>query len=327
MQYAIDDAIASHASLVSFDFGSDIFCDASLSVKRARHLTIDALGATLWFTGSSGFLISESANVTLRNVTIDYEELPYLQMTAITNGRRTDSGFEVNLTTDRGSLDPIIFWGRFAHDPANEFVQGPQWWSPGLSGLYTAPPYDKAFSGFNVTAQMTRIRPGAFMFRSSMHSPGAKPPRKGDKLTVVVRKGITLHTHNSTRCRFEDVSIHSAPYMAVTEFDGVGGHVYERVTVGRRRGIASATDLCGRHSSPRVCLALVSSNADVFHSSGCRDGPRLTNVSFSYAMDDYFNVHSRAQVVATRLTDISLLVIDPRLSKDDAIADDSPWYC
>ena len=83
VQYAIDDAIASHASLVSFDFGSDIFCDASLSVKRASHLTIDALGATLWFTGSSGFLISESANVTLRNVTIDYEELPYLQMTAI----------------------------------------------------------------------------------------------------------------------------------------------------------------------------------------------------------------------------------------------------
>ena len=208
VQYAIDDAIASHASLVSFDFGSDIFCDASLSVKRASHLTIDALGATLWFTGSSGFLISESANVTLRNVTIDYEELPYLQMTAIADGRRSGSSgaFEVNLTTDRGSLDPDTFWARFAHDPANEFVQGPQWWSPGLSGLYTSPPYDKAFSGFNATAQMTRIRPGAFTFRSAMHSPGAKPPRKGDKLTVVVRKGITLHTHNSTRCRFEDVS-------------------------------------------------------------------------------------------------------------------------
>ena len=111
--------------------------------------------------------------------------------------------------------------------------------------------------------------------------------------------------------------------MAVTEFDGAGGHSYERVRVVRRPLPARRTDgdggavveaatavtaatadddpataLCGPPSRRRLCLAVVASNADAFHSSGCRDGPALRAVELSYAMDDYLNVHSRAQVRA-----------------------------
>ena len=32
------------------------------------------------------------------------------------------------------------------------------------------------------------------------------------------------------------------------------------------------------------------------HSSGVKKGPAVEGCEFSYAMDDYFNVHSRVQV-------------------------------
>ena len=45
--------------------------------------------------------------------------------------------------------------------------------------------------------------------------------------------GITLHFFNSTRMTAEDVTIHAAPYMAVTSFNGGGGHVLRRVSFER----------------------------------------------------------------------------------------------
>jgi hypothetical protein len=49
-------------------------------------------------------------------------------MTAVADGKLEHGGtFEVNLTADRGSLAPDIFYERLAHDTANEYIQGPQW--------------------------------------------------------------------------------------------------------------------------------------------------------------------------------------------------------
>ena len=295
LQAALNATIAAGGSLFTLPTRADIFFGAAgpLIVSEATNLVIDGAGSSLWFGVSGGVLITQSTNVSLHNVTIDYEELPYLQMTAVGDAApKGASQFTVNMRADLGSADPISFWSKYSTDPANEFVQGPQWWHPGVSGLYEAPPYNDAFTTFNATEQVVKTANESFVYTSPPLKFGALP-RAGDKMTVVVRKGFTLHTHNSSRCRFVDVAIHSAPFMAVTEFDGKGGHVYERVIVGRRI-VPDVHSRCAGGS--RVCLAIVSSNADVFHSSGCRDGPRLTNASFSYALDDYFNCHSRAQV-------------------------------
>lgn len=332
LQRDLDASIARGAERFTIPAGDYYFGSTPCRIAQATNMLVDGAGAHLWFDIGGGVLISNSSNVTVTNVTIDYERLPYLQVSALADARRLPSGaYEVNVSTDVGSMDPDKFWERFSKDKANEFVQGPQWWAPGHDGLFAAPPYMQAFRSFNATRQIRR-RSGStsssneFTFTSDVASAKGRPlPHALDKMSVIVRKGITLHTHNSSRCRFLDVRIHSASYMAVTEYDGVGGHSYERITVGRRPNLRSATERCGKPDKPRLCLAVVSSNADVFHSSGCRDGPHLRRVSFSYAMDDYLNVHSRAQVVAARLSNHSLLIIDPRLARDDAVADDSPY--
>jgi hypothetical protein len=336
LQTAINASIASGAHfLAAPPIGAYYFDSTPLIFAGARDFLFDGSGATFWFKLGAGILVTQCVNVTLRNLTIDYNPLPYFQASAISDAVPLPSQslaspvhFSVNISTDLGSLDPDIFWDKYnpSRDLANEFVQGPQWWAPGTDGLFRAPAYANPFRAFNATRDIVPLpKPHTFTFTSSYAV--TQLPRRGDKMSAIVRLGYTLHTHNSTRCRFSDISVHSTSYMGVTEFDGIGGHAYERVRVVRRAGLRSASDLCDTASgrSPRLCLAVVSCNADVFHSSGCRDGPSLRNVSFSYAMDDYLNVHSRAQLVAARISPTSLLVVDPRLARDDSVADDSPY--
>jgi hypothetical protein len=47
--------------------------------------------------------------------------------------------------------------------------------------------------------------------------------KKGDKVTISIRKGITWHVQNSTNVTTRDVAVHSASMFGLSEFDGGGG--------------------------------------------------------------------------------------------------------
>ena len=131
---------------------------------------------------------------------------------------------------------------------------------------------------------------------------------------------------NSSRVRTQHCAIHGAPGFAITEYDGRGGHSYYNVSVGRRRG-ANRDAMCGL-SNPtggRLCLGLVASNNDALHSAGCRHGPSFVGSELSYCLDDFVNIHSRAQVVLERLDARHLVMIDPRLNFGTSVRDDFPF--
>jgi hypothetical protein len=123
--------------------------------------------------------------------------------------------------------------------------------------------------------------------------------RAGDKITISMRKGITWHVENSTRVHSINISIHGASLFGLSEFDGGGAHQYTNVWLGRRRN--SMTQLCGR-APGRLCFGVLASNADAFHSSGCKRGAQLDNVTLSNNFDDFLNVHSRMQVQSINST-------------------------
>ena len=70
--------------------------------------------------------------------------------------------------------------------------------------------------------------------------------------------------------------------MAITEFAGDGGNLYRRVRVGWTPG-QPYTPFVRNGLVPQPRL---SSNADVFHSYGTRQGPHLTNCTFEMAADE-----------------------------------------
>ena len=116
--------------------------------------------------------------------------------------------------------------------------------------------------------------------------------RPGDKVTVSIRKGLTWHLQNSTNVSTTDVAIHSSSLFGLSEFDGRGGHRYTNVYLGRRMQAQplNMTDLCGR-APGRLCWSALVSSADAFHSSGCKKGATLRNVTLSNNLDDFLNVH------------------------------------
>ena len=138
--------------------------------------------------------------------------------------------------------------------------------------------------------------------------------KKGDKITISMRKGITWHVQNSTNVTTRGVAIHSASLFGLSEFDGGGGHTWENIWLGRRTHLAGHQDtqLCGRPPG-RLCFGVLASNADAFHSSGCKQGPTLRNVTLSNNFDDFFNLHSRLQMVGTVTSKHELVILDPRL--------------
>lgn len=133
--------------------------------------------------------------------------------------------------------------------------------------------------------------------------------RPGDKVTISMRKGITWHIQNSSSVTSSNISIHSTSLFGLSEFDGGGDHRYNNVWLGRRRGV-NMTQLCGR-APGRLCFGVLSSNADAFHSSGVKVGAKLHNVTLSYNMDDFLNVHSRMQMLGAKLSATELIVLDP----------------
>jgi hypothetical protein len=148
----------------------------------------------------------------------------------------------------------------------------------------------------------------------------------GDKIYIGIRGGLTLHTHNSSAISYSDVSIHGASFMAITEFDGEGGHSYTNVSVRVRDVPADNASgaLCA--SGQRLCHGVLASNADCFHSSGVKRGPRLRNVTLSSTFDDFLNIHTRTQLLAELGTGLhSVTILDPRLLRDKGLPNDGPY--
>lgn len=233
-------------------------------------------------------------------------------------------GFVV--TTDPGWLDWDLFTYRYSNASWSESSSTRLWRAPEFGAPY---PYGPRAVP---TTPPKRLGGRRWQFDRGDHE--AAPPAVGDKVATRIRGGYTLFAHNSTGCNFHDITIYGASMMAITEFGGGGGHTYDKVRVVRRTPasveLPSSTSptLCA--GGRRGCFGAIASNADAFHSSVCRRGPRLTNVELSYCMDDFINVHTRVQVVGFRYSSPAapgetLVLLDPRLSRDIGLPNDAPY--
>lgn len=101
---------------------------------------------------------------------------------------------------------------------------------------------------------------------------GPCPPASGP--------GITLHMFNSSDTLVEDLTIHAAPYMAITSFNGEGGHVLRRVSF-----------------VPNEEGQMFVAERDGVHESDVRRGITLEDSTIGYLNDDFMNVHSTMLVV------------------------------
>jgi hypothetical protein len=245
-------------------------------------------------------------------VVIDYDPIPFLQATALhsvnhthrthtdrdgANASTNSTVFSVAVEFDAGGLLPAEFWRQWGDSTLNEFVQGPVWWSGAQGADY--PLMHQEFQNIH-ESDFVKLPPPASPRQYTYTGNSKLAVKEGDKLTAIIRYGYTYFVANSTRVSTSDVTMYTASFMAIAEFDGAGGNVYDNMKV-IRRPIAGTAALgvgaagCGLIGT-RTCMTTIASNADVFHSSGVKIGPVVQNSEFSYALDDFFNSHTRVQV-------------------------------
>jgi hypothetical protein len=82
-------------------------------------------------------------------------------------------------------------------------------------------------------------------------------------------------------------------------------------------------DLCVEFIYAESTLRLLSTS--IHHSilTVRKVGPTLQNVTLSNNFDDFFNVHSRMQLVGSRVSQTELIILDPRLQVAQGVPDDT----
>ena len=250
-------------------------------LKKADNLTIKADGATFWFDGSqrfsSGIMIRDCRNLTIKGLTVDYDPLTATQgvITAIDTVARSmnvkiDPGFPLpdrNWFRKKGSIKAAFF------DPQGEFIPVRQDWVGEIACRDDATVTVKFMYGFPFQYD-TAIKVGDRL---------AFPERSRGHAIAVSGADITL----------DGVTVYAAPDMTISETGGDGNHRYVNCKFIRRPGT-------GR---------LIASNADVYHSVKVKKGATIENCEFSYACDDFINIHGFWSVVQEVLSPTEIIAL------------------
>ena len=269
-----------------------------LPLSEARDLTIDGRGGQLLVHPKNrAFQLDNCERVTLRNLTVDYDPLPFTQGDVLSVDYEAKS-FVLRLH-DGYAEPPTMAWVRangqtFDHGsfvearPSSRFTH--RWVY--VESVTPVEGEDRAYriqSGAATADQLTptKVVSGQRFVFYLPHCTGAETEarnRTDDRGVWVSRLTASIQLYNCSRCEFENVAHYTSPRMTVY-MDGCDQLAFRRMQIVRKPG----TD--------RLC----SSISDGLH-GGCRRGPLVEDCTFDGMMDDSLGFHYVAHVVAETLS-------------------------
>eukprot|EP01052_Picozoa_sp_SAG31_P002260 SAG31_NODE_78_length_27447_cov_83.819877_6_plen_896_part_00 len=113
---------------------------------------------------------------------------------------------------------------------------------------------------------------------------------------------ITFSLVNSSDVLTEDMTIRSAPYMAITAFTGGGNHTFRRLRF-------------SPHSSGQLA-----SMRDAIHFSDVRIGPTIEDSAVGWCGDDFINVKNTLMLLLRCDSATSCIFVNPHVSGEQTIA-------
>lgn len=249
-----------------------------LLLNNARDLSIvpgEGGSVVLLFTCNWGLVLRSCANVSVANVTIDYDPPCYSQGVVTASDR--DS---FTYTLDDGFPAPVggsaISDDRFAQAPIVKCIR----WDP-ITRL------ELGLLKLAYNSSQRKIKHlGGRLYQLGIEGGNAQVYKPGEIVTVGPRAGHTVLLTNSSSCTIEGFTIHGSSDMVLVEYGGGGAHTWRR-----NRVVRNAT----RHP-----MGMLVSNADIFQSSGCERGPLVEFNELTFAGDDCMNIHNYFSVVMKR---------------------------
>lgn len=290
LQNDLNAAIAAGSS--SFAISPGVYRPSrDILLNNARDLSIvpkQGGRVVLLFTCNWGLVLRSCVNVSVANVTIDYDPPCYSQgvVTSSVHGSFT-------YTLDEGFPAPVgetaLSDARYAEAPITQAIR----WNAStqielgrvkLPYNYRNSSQGSSRGGSQWPRDIKHV--GGRSYQLPIGFGGNATIYKGEIVTVVPRVGHTVLLTNSSSCTIEGLTVHGSSDMTLVEYGGGGAH--------RWRG-----NRVVRNATKRP-MGMLASNADVFQSSGCERGPLFESNEIGAAGDDCINIHNYFSVVLKR---------------------------
>ena len=262
---------------------------AFIALDNLKNMEIDASGSTFWFEDECwGLHMTNCANVTIKNLNMDWDPLPYTQGLIVgmnekekTLDVKIDQAYE-KVSKRFASLPPIesdkeATIRGFIFDSERGFLK------PCQEGFRVVPFFQtpKVEGAYRIKALIFYGKPLA-----SLNA------KVGDKIALLMRNSGGILMEGCGGMKLEDVTQFSCPGLQFVEGACNERNSYIRCKVLPRPG----TD------------RLMGGNADGFHSQNCENGPLIDSCEITSIGDDAVNIHGFYRKVVRQSTPTEIAV-------------------
>ena len=251
---------------------------AYLHLKGVSDVTIDFSGSELRGLENVGFFrLDFCTNVTIRNVTLDYQNLPFTQARIVSNDRHGSQLLQILDGYPQPPANRTGDWPFQVYDKDSLELKNPMRSGNGFCLQKVGDGLFRVSGGRNRCGEIGDI--------AVWSMPSVEGSREGDH----VSERDVVHSRNSVHCVFEDITEYSTPGGRAFEEHLAEGNVYRRCRIERR---PAEFDF-----ATRSVKRLRSGNHDAFMSRRSVVGPKLIDCVATHHCDDAVNISGMYGVV------------------------------
>jgi len=241
----------------------------SLAFKQLSGFELNGNGAQLINTTRSQTLqISASNRVTIRDLAIDYDPLPFTQGT-ITAFDKTAT--QITVKVDPFYPDDAPFLASITDGFFKVMDRATKALKPGARDFLTPAKVEKISEG------MIRVH---LRWGANDCFPSQLPVAVGDVIVIANGSAHAIVVDGSAATSFIDVKLFASPGMGLLENGGAGSMMLQKVSI-----------VPGPRPKGATTDRLVSTNSDGSHFITVERGPTMEDCTFANTSDDAVNVH------------------------------------
>ena len=260
-----------------------------LNLSGYSGITLDGNGAEIIFTDNSnfGFAFSGCSDITIKNLTVDMDPLPFTQGTVTSISA---NGMEFTMQPDAGYRSDTGF---IQNTCIMTFMdRGGRHNIPGTMDYYSAA------AGDVQSVSDTEIHIKSQMALNGKNIASQTAVQVGDAVLLRSTLGHMFAAYGCGSFDYENVNLWCGGGMGFVEWFGDGGSVYDHVSVTPGPPPAGATE-----------QRLSAVNSDAMHFTGLNKGPTVENCLIENMGDDGINVGGISAYVGQLIDDKTYTVI------------------
>jgi hypothetical protein len=240
-----------------------------IQIKQLGGIEVNGNGAHLVNTARTATLqISDASHITIRDLTIDYDPLPFTQGTIAGFDR---SAREIIVNVDPGYPDDAALLATITDGFFKVMDRRTRALKPGARDFLSPSRVERVKDG------VIKVHLG---WSANDRFPSQLPIAVGDVVAITNLTNGAISVAGSAATAFIDLKLLASPAMGIVENGGAGGTRLQKVSI-----------VPGPRPKGATTDRLVSTNADGSHFATVEHGPTIEDCTFANTSDDAVNVH------------------------------------